>query len=72
MLKVDKIVDTTMRAGGGSETFETYTCDYWLKLYAGMALQGLLVDPNVSMKRTITLAAEAAHKLVDEMFKDEE
>lgn len=57
---------------GKQITGETYTRDYWLKRYAGMALPGLLADPDLSVERSVTLAAEAAHKLVDEMFKDEE
>lgn len=51
-------------------TGETYTRDYWLKLYAGMALQGILVDTNVSIDQAVNIATEAATKLANKMFKE--
>ena len=54
--------------------------DYWLKLYAGMALEGLCANINVvpndiardvSWKAMAGISRYAAQKLVDEMFKDE-
>ena len=53
--------------------------DYWLKLYAGMALQGMSAIPQMVTPENETptyneLAVECynrAQALVDEMFKDE-
>lgn len=63
----------------------TYTRDYWLKLYAGMAMQGILSNNNLLVatwkqakeigaeegKFTAGAAREFAQALVDEIFKDE-
>lgn len=50
----------------------TYTRDYWLRLYAGMALQGVLLDPNLSTEAAADLAVKAATKLVDKLFQNEQ
>ena len=49
--------------------------DYWLKLYAGMALQGMWASPKFDViaefSDTSKTIKQMAQALVDEMFKDE-
>lgn len=57
--------------------------DYWLKLYAGKALEGLCANPNITQysdlndressdnEDIIEFAKFRAQLLVDKMFKDE-
>lgn len=75
---MDKV--TIKDNGNNLDTYqETYTRDYWLKLYAGMVLQGLSSIPSIvkDTNRHPTyneLADEAklrAEILVETMFKDE-
>lgn len=52
----------------------TYTRDYWLKLYAGMALQGFISNPTMLGLQNNVMPEKAriwAESLVDEMFKEE-
>ena len=53
----------------------TYTRDYWSKLYAGMALQGMWASPKFDViaefSDTSKTIKQMAQALVDEMFKDE-
>ena len=74
-----------MGAGGDSESFETYTRDYWLKLYAGMIIQGIFANNDllvatvqeaneknvISALFIATNVREQAQILVNEMFGDE-
>ena len=58
---------------------ERYTRDYWLKLYAGMAMQGMsaipdMVTPDNKTPTYDELADESYNRaisLVNKMFKDE-
>lgn len=78
---MDKI--TIKDNGNNLDTYqETYTRDYWLKLYAGMVLQGMSTIVNLKLSidgeyiqttnENIAMFCRAkAQALVDEMFKDE-
>lgn len=50
---------------------ETYTRDYWLKIYASMAMMGLSHDPDIDRNWVIDESEVRAQLLVDKMFKDE-
>ena len=50
---------------------ETYTRDYWLRLYAGMAMMGLSVDSDIERAWVIDESKLRAQLLVDKMFEEE-
>ena len=75
---MDKV--TIKDNGNNLDTYqETYTRDYWLKLYAGMAMQGMSAIPQMVTRDNETptyneLADKCynrAQALVDKIFKDE-
>ena len=72
-MKPDKIVKTVDpdNEKGFYDDIETYTRDYWLKLYAGMAMQGLLADKDLSFSKVAAMSEELAHDMVNTMFGDE-
>lgn len=71
-MKPDKIMEKFDSNTGEVYTdTETYTRDYWLKLYAGMAMQGLLADKDLSFSKIVAMSQEVAHDMVNTMFGDE-
>ena len=82
----DKYVETEVSLSGNSRGAETYTREYWLRLYAGMALQGMLSnekllqsalefadEDGVKHGESLALAAKgSAEYLVDMMFEDDQ
>ena len=71
----DKFTETEVSLSGNSRGAETYTRDYWLRLYAGMALMGLCARPNGDgfvPGSAALYAKEHAQALVADMFGDED